>query len=160
MQNENVIQSQQPAEQPGPEHKLLQVFIGQWINEGHTVEAPGSPSVKILTSDVYDWMPGGFFVLHTAYGRIGNMDVGGTEILGYDRAARRYSSRFYDSRGNVSEAVLTADNNSWTWRGETTGCTAVFTENGKVQTAHHVRRDETGKWVPSMEVVLTKVTGR
>ena len=74
--NENVIQSQQQAPQPGPEHKRLDVFIGKWINEGYTVEAPGSPSVKIITSDVYGWMPGGFFVLHTAYGRIGNMNVG------------------------------------------------------------------------------------
>jgi hypothetical protein len=29
-------------------------------------------------------MPGGFFVLHTAYGRIGDTAVGGTEIIGYD----------------------------------------------------------------------------
>jgi hypothetical protein len=30
-----------------------------------------SPSVKILTSDVYEWMPGGFFVLHTCAGYLG-----------------------------------------------------------------------------------------
>jgi hypothetical protein len=28
----------------------------------------------------------------------------------------------------------------------------------EVQTAHHVRLDESGRWGPSMEVVLTKVT--
>ncbi len=156
MPNRNAIQSQEQAPVRLREHELLNVFIGRWINEGYTVEAPGAPSVKILTSDVYEWMPGGFFVLHTAYGRIGQMDVGGTEILGYDPAAKKYFSRFYDSRGNVSEAELTADGDTWTWRGETTGCTAIFTENGKVQTAHHVRLDENGRWVPSMEVVLIK----
>jgi hypothetical protein len=160
MTHETPLQSQQPALQPGPEHKRLDVFIGKWINEGHTVEAPGAPSVKILTSDIYEWMPGGFFVLHTAYGRIGDIDVGGTEILGYDQATKNYFTHFYDSRGAFHEGELMADGDSWTWKGDTTGCTAVFTEQGKIQTAHHVRLDETGSWVPAMEVVLTKVVDR
>ncbi len=158
MTNDNAIQSQQQAPLPGPEHKRLGVLIGKWINEGYTVEVPGSPSVKIVTSDVYEWMPGGFFVLHTAYGRIGSMDVGGTEILGYDPASKKYFTRFYDSRGNISESELMVDGDIWTWKGKTTGCTAIFTENGKIQTAHHVRLDENHKWVPAMEVVLTKCT--
>jgi hypothetical protein len=157
MTHENVIQSQQQAPRPSLEHNKLEVFVGKWINEGYTIEAPGSPSVKILTSDVYEWMPGRFFVLHTAYGRIGRMDVGGTEILGYDNSTQKYFSRFYDNRGNVNEADLTVDGDTWVWKGEVSGCTAIFTDNGRVQTAHHVRLDESGNWVPAMEVVLTKV---
>src|SRR5260370_36613418 len=87
--------------QPGPEHKLLEVFIGKWMNEGQTIAGASAPAVKILTSDVYEWMPGGFFVLHTAYGRIGNMGVGGTEILGYDAASKQYRSHFFDSQGHI-----------------------------------------------------------
>jgi hypothetical protein len=34
---------------------------------------------------------------------------------------------------------------------------AVFSDQGKTQTAHHERLDEQGNWVPSMEVTLTKV---
>ena len=102
------IQSQQQSPGPGPETRLLDIFVGKWMNEGYTIAAPGQPSIKITTSDVYEWMPGRFFVLHTAYGRIGSMDVGGTEILGYDPATRKHFSRFYDSRGNVHEAELVA----------------------------------------------------
>ncbi len=156
MAQTNTIQSQERSERYS-ELDRLDVFIGKWMNDGYTVGTAEAPSVKIATSDVYEWLPGKFFVLHTAYGRIGAMDVGGTEILGYDPAAHRFTSRFFDSRGNVSESSLTADGDSWTWRGETTGCTAVFSENGKVQTAHHVRLTENGEWTPSMEVVLTKV---
>ncbi len=156
MAQTNTIQSQERSERH-PELDRLDVFIGKWINDGYTVATAEAPSVRIATSDVYEWLPGKFFVLHTAYGRIGAMDVGGTEILGYDPAARRFTARFFDSRGNVSESSLTADGDSWTWRGETTGCTAVFSEHGKVQTAHHVQRNQDGEWVPSMEVVLTKV---
>ncbi len=156
MARDNVIHFQQQAPR-SPELERLNIFIGKWMNEGYVVETAETPSVKITTSDVYEWMPGRFFILHTAYGRIGNMDVGGVEVLGYDPTTKQFFSRFFDSRGNIHEAKLTADGESWIWAGKTTGCTAVFSENGKVQTAHHVRLDENGRWVPSMEVVLTKV---
>lgn len=143
--------------QPGPEHKLLELFIGKWINEGHTIATADTPSVKILTSDVYERMPGGFFVLHTAYGRIGNVDVGGTEIISYDAASKQYRSHFFDSQGNISTHALTESGDTWKWTGEHTRCTAIFTKHGKTQTAHHERLDEHGNWVPTMNVVLTRV---
>ena len=143
--------------QPGPEHKRLDVFIGKWMNEGQTIAGASAPAVRILTSDVYEWMPGGFFVLHTAYGRIGNMDVGGTEIIGYDAASQKYRSHFFDSQGNISMQELTASGDTWKWAGEQTRCTAVFTDQGKTQTAHHERLDEQGNWVPAMEVTLTRI---
>jgi len=152
----NTVQFRQQT-QRSPELDRLNIFIGKWMNEGYVVETAEAPSVKINTSDVYEWLPGKFFVLHTAYGRIGDMDVGGMEVLGYDPGTQKYFSRFFDSSGNIHEADLTADGSSWIWQGKTTGCTAVFSENGKVQTAHHVRLDESDNWVPSMEVVLTKV---
>jgi hypothetical protein len=160
MPHDNALQSQQPAPQPGPEHKRLDVFIGKWITEGYTVAAPGAPPNSITTSDVYEWLPGGYFVLHITYGRIGDIDVGGTEILGYDPATKRYFTRCYDSRGAIHDAELTVDGDTWSWKGATTGCTAIFTEHGKRQTAHHVRIDEKGGWAPAMEVVLTKVVDR
>jgi hypothetical protein len=65
------------APEPGPEYARLEVFIGKWINEGETVAKPDAPGSKIVTSDVYEWIPGRFAVLHTAYGRLGDLDVGG-----------------------------------------------------------------------------------
>ena len=61
------------------------------------------------------------------------------------------------STGKVHADSLTADGDAWTWKGEATGCTAIFTEGRKVQTALYIRLDDGGQWVPSMEVVLTKV---
>ena len=156
MAQNNTIQFQQQSPR-SPELECLNIFIGKWMNEGYTLDTAKTPSIKITTSDIYEWLPGKFFVLHTAYGRIGDTDVGGVEILGYDPTTNQYFSRFFDSGGNIHEASLTADGDSWTWKGKSTGCTAVFSENSKVQTAHHVRLDENGNWVPSMEVVLTKV---
>ena len=117
----------------------------------------GAPAVEILTSDVYEWMPGGFFVLHHAYGRMGNMDVGATEIIGYDEASKKYRTYFFDGRGNVTTEELRVRDDTWTWKGEATRCTSIFTDDGRTQTAHHERIDDKGNWVPSMEVTLTKV---
>ena len=141
----------------GLEQQRLQVFIGKWINEGRTVASADALSVKIVTSDVYEWMPGGFFVLHTAYGRIGDIDVGGVEIIGYDAASQTYRTHFFDSQGNISSQELTVSGDTWRWSGEHTRCTAVFTDQGKTQIAHHERTDDGVNWVPSMEVTLTKV---
>jgi len=93
---------QQQRSEPGAKHRVLDVIIGKWVNEGHTVTSDGAPSAKILTSDVYEWSTGGYFVLHTAYGRAGNSAGGGIEIIGYDATSGGYISRFFDSRGNVS----------------------------------------------------------
>jgi hypothetical protein len=57
-------------------HRALAVLIGNWINEGHTIGTGPSPSLPIATSDVYEWAPGGSFVVHSAFGKIGEMSVG------------------------------------------------------------------------------------
>lgn len=142
---------------PGAEHRRLEVFIGKWINEGQTIPVGDEPAVRILTSDVYEWMAGGFFVLHTAYGRIGGVGVGGTEIIGYDPASKSYRSILYDSQGNINEDRLTFEGDTWTWAGATHRAFAVFTDDGRTQTCRHERLDENGQWVHAMDVVLVKV---
>ena len=42
---------------PGPEHRRLEAFIGEWINEVNTVATTDPPEAKIVTSDVYEWIP-------------------------------------------------------------------------------------------------------
>ncbi len=88
----------------GPEHDRLQDFIGRWLTVGQTVAGPEMPSVPIFASDVYEWMPGRFFVLHTAYGRIGDIDVGGTEIIGFDPASQTYRTPLLRQPGKYQRA--------------------------------------------------------
>ncbi len=149
--------SAQPPAAPGPEHAMLDVFIGRWINEGRTIERPDTPSVEIVTSDVYEWAPGGFFVLHSAYGRIGDIDVGGIEIIGRAPERGRYCSRFFDSQGNETASELTVRAGVWTWQGERTRCTATFSDDGRIQTAHHERSADGVTWEPSMDVTLRRI---
>jgi hypothetical protein len=143
--------------QRGPEHAKLDVLIGRWITEGHTVATAGAPAAKILASDVYEWAPGGFFVVHPAYGRVGDTEVGGVEIIGFDAETGSYRSQFFDSFGNVTTSRLTVERDTWTWSGERTRCTSVLSDYGKTFTAHHERSSDGVTWEPSMEVVLRRV---
>ena len=143
--------------EPGAEIRRLDVFIGRWITEGHVLDEAGEPALGIVASDVYEWAPGGFFLIHPAYGRIGDVGGGGVEVIGYDPSTQRYWSQFFDSQGNASTSELRLEGEHWIWQRDDTRCTAEFSADGKTQTAHHERRNEDGSWVPSMEVVLTRV---
>jgi hypothetical protein len=148
---------QHEAPKPGPEHARLEVFIGKWINEGETVATPDAPSAKILTSDVYQWIPGRFGVLHTAYGRIGDLDVGGVEILGYDTENGRYTSHFFDSQGHVTIDELIYDRGKWIWSGERIRTTSEFSEDGSIQRSLHEQTEDGVEWHLAMDVTLRKI---
>jgi Protein of unknown function (DUF1579) len=145
------------AATPGQAQRTLDVFIGKWITTGHTVAAPGIPSTPITASDRYEWAPGGFFVVHSAFGRIGDHPVGGIEIMYYDAELGFYHCHFYDSHGNITDSQLTEDNGFWTWARVNTRCHATFTDDGNTQIAHHEHSEDGVTWRRSMDVTLHKV---
>jgi hypothetical protein len=155
--NRGAERSDSPGPQRGPRHDALDAWIGRWINEGNLINEDGSPGPRITTSDVYEWAPGGFFVVHSAYGRIGEFGVGGVEIVGYDETSGDYTSHFYDSQGNVTVSRLVASGDTWTYRGDTTRATVEFSDDHRVQTVLHERSDDGTTYRPSMKVRLIKV---
>ena len=102
--------------------------------------------------------PGGFFLLHEAFGRVGEFDAGAIEVIGYDEASGAYTSpHLFDSQGNVVVSRLVADGNTWTYEGETTRSTVEFSADHRVQTVVHERTDDGTTYVTSMRVILVKV---
>ena len=136
--------------------QALAVLIGNWINEGATVATADIASAAIRTSDVYEWVPGGFFVVHTAFGKIGDISVGGVSIIGVDGDA--YDDTFYDSFGNVHRSRLEIDGDVHRWIGLDGGtrCTVTMTDGGTTQVAHHESSVDGVTWTASMDVVLRK----
>jgi hypothetical protein len=135
-------------------HHALGVLIGKWINEGRTVGTEEVASVPILTSDVYEWVPGGFFVLHSAFGKIGDTSVGGVEMIGVDGAA--HSSTFYDSFGNVHTSRLEIEGDVLRWTGDRTRSTVTMTDGGMTQVVHHESSADGVHWTASMDVTLRR----
>jgi hypothetical protein len=50
-----------PGGGPGPETRRLGALVGRWRSEGHVV---GEPPVPIEGTDIYEWLPGEFFLVH------------------------------------------------------------------------------------------------
>jgi Protein of unknown function (DUF1579) len=140
-----------------PEHDLLSSLIGKWVTDGETVTGDGSPAMKIHASDIYEWVAGGLFVVHTAYGRIGDTDVGGIEMIGYDPESKTFRTHFFDSQGNVTNQELTFDDGTWTWSGPHARATGVLSDDGREMPTLHEWSDDGVTWRPSMRVTLRKV---
>ncbi len=98
--------TQQPERRP--ELDKLNIFIGRWITEGETVAQADAPAVPIVASDIYQWLPGGHFVMHPAYGRIGGVGVGGLEIIGFDSMSGQFQCHFFDSQGTTTTQTLSS----------------------------------------------------
>jgi hypothetical protein len=127
------------SEAPGPglEHLRLEVFIGKWINGGNYVATSEAPVAKIVTSDVYESIPGRLSVLHTANGHIGDLDVGGMEIIWLPRlGVGSTPPTFIDSQGHVIVDELICAG-KWIWTGERIRTTAEFSDDRKIQRALH-----------------------
>src|SRR5262245_9086897 len=141
---------------PGPEYRPLDALIGRWMTTGHTLGPDRAPAAPIAASDIYEWAPGGFFILHTAYGTIGEQGAGGIEMIGYDAETRQFRTSFFDSQGNVTTEQLSVDGTTWRWTGTEVRCTGTLEDDGQKLVCHHERlQGET--WVPSMDVTLTRV---
>lgn len=140
-----------------PAHDLLESLIGKWMTEGETIPTEGSPPLKIQASDIYEWVPGRFFVVHTAYGRIGDQPVGGLELIGYDERTRKFRTHFFDSQGNVSSQDLTFQEGVWTWSGDHARARGVLSEDGRALRTRHEWSDDAKTWRPSMDVTLWKI---
>ena len=106
----------QPAK-PGPDQKRLEVFLGKWTNQGEANASPYGPAGRITARETFEWLPGGFFMIHRADGRQGTIESKWIEIIGYDARKKIYTTHTFDNFGN---SVL------WqgTWREKTLTWTA------------------------------------
>jgi Protein of unknown function (DUF1579) len=140
-----------------PEHDLLNSLIGKWITVGETIPTNGAPAVRIDASDIYEWVAGGFYVVHTAYGSIGDAPVGGIEMIGFDPETKKFRTHFFDSQGNISNQDLTFHDGMWTWSDLHTRATGVLSEDGQTMPTLHEWSDDGVNWRPSMNVTLRKI---
>jgi hypothetical protein len=59
--------------------------------------------VPITGTDTYEWLPGGFFLLHRVDVMIGQQRVQALELIGeYDPATDSFTARPYDNLGSVT----------------------------------------------------------
>ena len=84
---------------PSNQLKKLNFLIGKWHTEGETLRDVSRSSKKIKGMDTYEWISGGFFILHRVDVFMGNERIEAIEIIGYDEGRKSYVMKSFDSQG-------------------------------------------------------------
>ncbi len=161
------------APAPGPEIQRLGALAGRWRSEGHVgAEVP----VPITGTDVYEWLPGGFFLVHRVDVVIGQQRVQALELVGEDDPATgSFTARAYDNLGNVTVMRARVDDQG-VWRftgggdvapvarpasadaGGAVRSTLMVSADRSGMTAGWERSDDGATWRRWMDVAFTRMS--
>jgi hypothetical protein len=153
---------------PGPNHKLLEPFVGSWNVSTTLWEAPGAPAQKSAGTAETSWVLGGRFIQERVNGEMMGMPFEGIGYTGYDNFKKHFVGTWMDAMGTM---MMTS-----TGRADATGKVLTFTStmddvvSGKSMTVREVSRvvdanrhvfemygpDKTGKEFKTMEIVYTR----
>lgn len=109
----SLAQTEMPK--PGPEHKKLDIFAGNWTLDGDMKPGPMGPGGKMTETEKCEWMEGGFFlVCHSDY-KSSMGDGSGLSVLGYSADDKTYTYREFNSWGEFNDSKGSVDADTWTW---------------------------------------------
>jgi hypothetical protein len=111
----SVAPAQAPAAMPKPnaEMKKLDMLIGTWMYTGDAIKSVFGPAGKVTGSDVYEMLPGGFFMQHhwDEQNPLGNAK--GVEIWGYDAVKKNFTFNYFNSFGDWGSGTLTINGTAY-----------------------------------------------
>jgi hypothetical protein len=123
-------------------------LIGSWASSGHTLD----PVVDIEGTDVYEWLPGRQFVVHTVDVRMGGEQVDVLEVIG-ERDGDAVLMRSFDHAGGTALMRATVEDGVWTFAGPTERATLVVAGDGASMSARWERsRDDGATWEHWMDM--------
>jgi uncharacterized protein DUF1579 len=103
---------------PGPEHKKLGYFIGNWSMDGDMKPGPMGPGGKMTGSENCSWFDGRYAVVckDSGTGPMGPMK--GMGVITYDREDKMYEYFGIDSTGMSEKAEGKYENDSYVYTNE------------------------------------------
>jgi Protein of unknown function (DUF1579) len=110
--------AQMAAPKPGPEHKKLDYFTGNWTCDGDSKPGPMGPGGKMTMTEDSKWMEGGYFVVMQSAFQSAMGNGSGTSFLGYDADEKKYTYNEFNSMGEAVVSEGTVDGDAWTWIGD------------------------------------------
>lgn len=101
---------------PNRSVQRLGALVGRWRTEGHIV---AEPPIPVTGTDIYEWLPGSFFLVHHVDVMIQDQPVQAIEIIGeLDQSTGSIIGRAYDNRGDMTILYATVDAEGvWTFTG-------------------------------------------
>lgn len=142
---------------PEPDYglKRLDIFTGAWKTTGEIKATETTPAIPIEGTDTYEWLPGGWFLLHRVDVRMGDEQIDSVEIIGYDPSTGKYPMHYFGYQGSTGVMHAAVNENTWTFTGETERFTGSFNESGDVISGKWERLDGSD-WVHWMDINLKK----
>jgi len=137
-------------------YNQLSKFNGSWNTEGLMPSSNGSPEIKIIGTDNYEWIADGFFLLHTADVIIGNDNSKTHEIIGYDSLNNHYTMQHYNNKGNSGFMTATVNDGLWTFSGDSLRFKGGFNEHGDVFSGVWEQFTNGKTWSHLMNIKLSK----
>jgi hypothetical protein len=150
--------------EPSAAHRRLDVFVGRWHGKGQSyadgqqADDPIASAVPWTSDESYEWLPGGFFLLHRWDAMAGKRAFQGTEILGYDVTPGRYFTRLFDSAGFHPEYRAEVAGNVWTFSEPQTRATVTVGHDGSSMNTDWEWKNGGSAWLPLCARVATRVS--
>jgi hypothetical protein len=148
----------------GAEHKRLGIFVGDWNVAGLQRESRVGPAAEIAGTERFEWLAGGFFLVHHFDCRVGGAQAACIEVTGYDPATGSYPTHTYYNDGRSAQWQLTLWDDIWVISGEwpiggetaQVRCTVEFGDEGNTRTAKWESSSDGANWETFWEVKATR----
>ena len=162
----------QQAQSPDPALRRLDFLVGTWKVEGETAPDFSGPAMRSTSTETFEWLHGGFFLVHRWNAVFGDTkSYAGPELpggaiqkgimfYGFDATTRRFRTHFFDGNGPFHDGSM--------YEGEVIGGNLRFTgparftlienEDGTVTNDWELLDDE-GEWMPWRHTTMTRVGG-
>lgn len=137
----------------------LNFFAGSWKTEGE-IRGEGDASPKeIAGHDIYEWVAGGFFLLHRVDVMMGDERTEVIEIIGSAGKKKDdgFAMRSFDNQGNVVTMKGYVETPGvFKIEGVGMRSTLELSGNQNVMTVAWEQSSEDGQWNPWMKLKLTR----
>jgi hypothetical protein len=158
------VQAQSPAPKPGPEHKKLEVWVGDWTYEGVNLATPFRPASKYTGTATVRPVLDGFFVEWHGEEKGPTATKQWLEIDSYDALNKKFMWNNFSSDGSFNSVTYTIEANTVSFSGASFQGEKQYKIRGSVVFApdlmSSVEKGEVsadGKtWIPSYENSWTK----
>ena len=138
-----------------PALSRLSRFVGVWDTAGEVLM--GGSRIPFRATDEYEWLRGGFFLLHRFSAAMPDGEISGIEVIGQIGDGNTYSMISFDSTGSSAFMTAHEEGERWIFAGERARFSGAFSDDGRRFTGRWETASESSSgWEPWMTVSLVK----
>jgi hypothetical protein len=136
----------------------LDRFVGTWDTEGQV--GAGESAVRFEAVDEYEWLAGGYFLVHKFRACMPDGETSGIEVISHDPPSNTYAMRSFDNAGSAGVMIAHHEGDHWVFLGEHMRFSGAFSPDGReFSGVWEMRSTEAATWQPWMTVKLLKRPG-